>query len=77
MPYKRRFDLPESVRDNLPLRAQDIYKEAFNSAFSSFSDPSKLKYGGDREVAAHRVAWSAVKKVYRKNDEGRWVRKAG
>jgi len=33
MPYERIIDLPESVRNNLPKHAQEIYKEAFNNAW--------------------------------------------
>lgn len=75
MPYKTRAELPGSVKDNLPDKAQDIYKEAFNNAWKQFADPSKLKYGGDQESASHRVAWSAVKKKYFKNEKGKWVTK--
>lgn len=32
MPYKTKSDLPENVKRVLPSHAQDIYKEAFNSA---------------------------------------------
>lgn len=64
MPYKNRGDLPDSVKDNLPKHAEEIYKEAFNSAWD--------EYGHD-EARAHRVAWGAVKKKYHKNDEGDWV----
>jgi cation transport regulator len=67
MPYERKTDLPESVRDNLPSHAQDIYKEAYNSAWD--------QYGHD-EDRAHRVAWGAVKKDYHKNDDGKWVKGA-
>lgn len=74
-PYRARKDLPDSVKNNLPPAAQEIYQEAFNNAYEQFKDPSKLKYGGDRETAAHRVAWSAVKKVYFKNQSGQWVKK--
>ena len=64
MPYTTRGDLPESVRDNLPAHAQDIYKEAFNSAWE--------EYG--RDVSrAHRVAWGAVERSYHKNESGKWV----
>jgi cation transport regulator len=73
-PYKTKEELPDSVKENLPTDAQDIYKEAFNNAWKQFKDPSKLKYGGDRESASHRVAWSAVKKVYKKNKKGDWVK---
>ncbi len=37
MPYDKRADLPDSVRDNLPAHAQDIYKEAFNSAWEQYA----------------------------------------
>jgi cation transport regulator len=64
MPYDKRTDLPDSVRDNLPAHAQDIYKEAFNSAWDQY----------DRnEERAHRVAWAAVKQKYHKNTAGDWV----
>ncbi|MBI2327877.1 ChaB family protein [Candidatus Curtissbacteria bacterium] len=74
-PYKTRADLPDPIREHLPRLAQDIYKEAFNNAWERFADPSKLKYGGDRETASHRVAWFAVKKKYYKGEKGRWVRR--
>ena len=64
MPYKNRSELPESVRDNLPAHAQDIYKEAFNSAWD--------EYGQD-ESRAHRVAWGAVERKYHKDPSGKWV----
>jgi cation transport regulator len=64
MPYQNRGDLPESVRDNLPAHAQDIYKEAFNSAWD--------EYGHD-ESRAHRVAWGAVERKYHKDRSGKWV----
>ncbi len=67
MPYSKRTELPDSVKDNLPDHAQDIYKEAFNSAWD--------EYDHDEE-RAHRVAWGAVKKSYHKNDDGRWVKGA-
>ena len=33
MPYSSISDLPDSVRDNVPKHAQEIYKEAYNSAW--------------------------------------------
>jgi len=64
MPYKTIKDLPSSVKDNLPKRAKEIFLEAFNHAFE--------QYKGD-EVIAFKVAWSAVKKKYVKED-GKWGR---
>ena len=64
MPYKNRGDLPDSVKDNLPKHAEEIYKEAYNSAWDQYDHD---------ESRAHRVAWGAVKEKYHKNDDGEWV----
>lgn len=64
MPYANRGELPDSVKDNLPAHAQDIYKEAFNSAWEQYDH---------EESRAHRVAWGAVEKSYHKNEAGKWV----
>ena len=65
MPYSSLSDLPDSVRNNLPKHAQEIYKEAYNSAEDQYGEESR----------AHRVAWSAVEQKYEKNDQGNWVQK--
>ena len=65
MPYVKLTDLPDSVRNNLPNHAQEIYKEAYNSAEDQYGEESR----------AHRVAWSAVEQKYEKNDQGNWVEK--
>lgn len=76
MPYSKLGDLPQSVRDSLPKHAQEIYKEAFNKAFDEYSDPEERRDPDEtREEVSHKVAWSAVKKSYEKDDSGRWVRK--
>ena len=75
MPYKRTSDLPDSVKDNLPGHAQEIYKEAFNSAYDQYDEPSERRGDADREETAHKVAWSAVKKGgYEKGDDDKWHR---
>jgi len=62
MPYARNVDLPPAVRAHLPPAAQDIYREAFNSAWRQYArrEPERL------EEIAHRVAWAAVKRQFRK-----------
>ncbi|MBA3387744.1 MAG: ChaB family protein [Rubrobacter sp.] len=59
------MNLPKGVKDNLPKQAQEIYKEAFNSAEEQYGEESR----------AHRVAWSAVEQKYEKNENGNWVSK--
>jgi cation transport regulator len=73
MPYRTLEDLPENVRNNLPEHGQEIYKEAFNSAWEEYADPTTRRDDASREEVAHRVAWAAVKKKYEKDEQGRWV----
>lgn len=76
MPYQKLKDLPASVCDNLPNHAQEIYKEAFNSAWDQYKDPENRRGDATREETAHRVAWAAVKNVYEKDEEsGKWEKK--
>jgi cation transport regulator len=72
MPYKSISDLPDSVRDNVPRHAQEIYKEAFNSAWDEYADEDERRGEASREETAHKVAWAAVKKDYRKGDDDKW-----
>ena len=66
MPYDSISDLPDGVKDNLPKHAQEIYQEAYNSAWKQYDH---------EEERAHKVAWGAVKNEYEKNDDGKWVKK--
>ncbi len=75
MPYDSRQELPDSVKDNLPKQAQDIYREAYNSAWDQYADPDERRGDESREATAHKVAWSAVKEKYEKNEDGEWVKK--
>ncbi len=73
MPYKVLQNLPESVRDKLPHHAQEIYKEAYNSAWEEYAEPSSRRDDASREEVAHRVAWAAVKQKYAKDAQGNWT----
>lgn len=73
MPYKAISDLPDSVRAHLPEHGCEIYLKAFNSAWDQYDRPEERRGDDSREETAHKVAWAAVKKVYRKNDKtGGW-----
>ncbi len=67
MPYASVEALPEPVRAHLPLHAQEIYRSAFNNAWERYTNRGELQ-----EEIAHRIAWAAVKRQYRKID-GAWV----
>lgn len=77
MPYEKLKDLPESVRENLPRHAQEIYRAAFNSAWEQYEDPEERRGDASREEVAHKVAWAAVKHEYEKDERtGEWQPKA-
>ncbi|MAS38121.1 MAG: cation transport regulator ChaB [Anaerolineaceae bacterium] len=76
MPYDKLSELPDIVKDNLPKHAQEIYKEAYNSAWDQYKDAEDRRGDASREETAHRVAWSAVKNDYEKDDKsGKWKKK--
>ena len=62
--------------DDLPEHAQHIFKKAHDSAIKEYKDPDKRREGEKESVeeVAHKVAWSAVKKEYKKKDD-EWVKK--
>ncbi len=72
MPYNKVSELPDSVQDVLPKHAQDIYKEAFNSAWDEYKKSEDRRGDSDREETAHRVAWGAVKNKYEKGIDDKW-----
>ena len=76
MPYHSKKDLPDSVRQVLPEHAQEIYKEAFNSAWDQYKHSEDRRGDASREETAHKVAWAAVKHDYQKGDDDRWHRKS-
>ncbi|MFW6282466.1 MAG: ChaB family protein [Minisyncoccales bacterium] len=74
MPYEKISELPDPVRMNLPERAQEIYKEAYNNAWEEYKNPEDRKTKSSREEVSHRVAWSAVKQKYKKSGK-KWIKK--
>ncbi len=55
-------ELPTTTK-KLPYHGKRIFMKAFNNAREYY----------DSEDTAFAVAWSAVKRKYRKNKSGRWV----
>jgi len=75
-PYRKTNELPDRVKDNLPDHAQEIYMEAYNSAWDQYKDPDDRREGNSREETAHSVAWAAVKNKYEKDEKsGKWKAK--
>lgn len=74
--YGLNKDLLLPVRKALPGHGQNIYREAFNSAWEQYADPSERRNPQDScEEAAHKVARAAVEQVYEKGSGGEWRRK--
>lgn len=69
-------DRTEKQIDELPTHGQEIFKEAHKNALDQYKDPKKRKGGKkeSKEQVAHKVAWSAVKKVYKKEGD-KWIKK--
>lgn len=66
MLYLSNANLPISVRQQLPLRAQDLYREAFNETWSLHTGDA------GREEHASRAAWAAVRHHYHAMPGGQW-----
>lgn len=66
MPYDRNSDLPESVRNALPVTAQSRFRTVVNSAL----------HRGLSDSAAFASAWSVIRNGWKKDEDGNWVRKA-
>jgi cation transport regulator len=62
--------------DSLPQHAQHIFKKVHGNAVKQYQNPAKRR-GGKKQSAeevAHKTAWSAVKKKYKKKGD-KWLRK--
>jgi cation transport regulator len=68
MPYNTTDDLPESLRAHMPHHAQEIFRATFNNAWRRYRALSHAAL----EERAHRIAWGAVKRRYRKAGDA-WV----
>ena len=66
MPYDKNSDLPERVKDRLPDRAQDLFRQAFNSTWD--------EYGHD-EGQAFWVTGDAAERDYERGSGSDWRRK--
>jgi cation transport regulator len=67
MPYESLQALPSSIKTHLPLRAQEIYREAFNLAWEQYADLLARQGPASVEEAVSRSAWAAVRRKYRQD----------
>jgi cation transport regulator len=64
MPYRSVRELPDAVKNNLPVEAQKQFLRVVNSALKD----------GDGEESAFKQAWSVIKKRFSKKN-GKWIKK--
>jgi cation transport regulator len=64
-PYETIDELPPAVKNNLPIPAQLQFLRVVNEA----------KKRGLSDSEAFREAWGVIKKNYKKNPDGKWVKK--
>ncbi|MEB3883641.1 ChaB family protein [Lyngbya sp. CCY1209] len=62
MPYETIQELPEELKQQLPQGAQQIFRAAFNSAYSD----------GISEDGARQIAWNSLKSQYHEGEDGKW-----
>lgn len=75
MIYDTTDDLPGEVRDRLPPAAQELYLEAYNTAYAEYSDPD-TDTDEDPAELAEDDAWDAVEREYEEAD-GEYVERGG
>jgi cation transport regulator len=76
MPRGKLSERTKKQIDTLPEKAQRTFKKAHESALKQYKDPSKRRSKGDTpEKIAHKVAWNAVRKKYKKSGD-KWVSKS-
>ena len=65
-PYKNINELPDRVKNNMSEELQEIFLKVVNNALKRYND----------DTIAFKVAWSVIKKIAKKNKEGKWVLKS-
>ncbi|MHA2012786.1 MAG: ChaB family protein [Candidatus Helarchaeota archaeon] len=63
-PYNNTSELPDSIKNNMTKELQKIFMDVVNESLDS----------GDSESTAFKKAWSVIKKIAHKNNDGKWVK---
>ena len=74
VPYKTNKELPKGIRNNLPQGAQTVFRKVYNNANKQYKSPGKRRKKSSLTEVCNKVAWSAVKKVYKK-EKDKWIKK--
>lgn len=73
MIYLQNADLPGHVLRRLPEPAHELYRKAFNNAWSHYRNGDTPPSAEVLEDMAHLVAWASIEENYHKTPRGRWV----
>jgi cation transport regulator len=70
MRYKSRSELPPTIRDVLPERAQELYLVAYQKAWDAYEQGQGYL---SRDVMAHQQGWTAMQHAYKQDQgTGKW-----
>lgn len=74
MSYTTIEDLPQSIRDELPEPAQELYRAAYNRALEKGHVSPGYVDEADASLAetAHKQAWRKVQQEYQQDASGQW-----
>lgn len=71
--YTQISDLPQSIREELPESAQELYRVAYNRALEKYqAKDDKSTDDASLTEAAHNLAWRKVQEEYQKDEQGHW-----
>lgn len=68
MLYETVEDLPQNIKNILPLYAQEVYRQVFNKTWEEYGDPHINMSDVPREGIAHKLALEAAKQAYNENN---------
>src|SRR4030042_906129 len=75
MPYDKTFKMP-TIPEGLPKEAVDILSSTYSNIRQKWTEENpKDPENEENKKSAASIAWAAVKKQYKKNEEGKWLKK--
>lgn len=78
MPYKNLNELPEEVRESLPLEGQRTYAAAYNMAWERHRNLDHYAGKKSRDELARDFAWSEIERLYARDGQSKqWRKKEG
>ncbi len=70
--YEHRTDLPEALQRTMPVEAQEMYRETYNTTWNRYEHSYEDIDALSAEELAHRMAWGKIKRHFSKDCQGQW-----